>query len=395
MQNTGAFIHIVRSGDTLGLIEELGLKPIINAAGNLTVLGGTTLEEEVIEAMIEASKVFLDMNELHIKAGQYIAKLIGVEDAYITSGAGAGIVLSVAACMVRDRLDRLGTFPHVDDLRHEVIVQKKHRNMYDYIIEIPGAKIVEIGSDIETTEDDLQNAISDKTCAVMYFAFDPQEGILPLDKVVRIAHSHNLPVIVDAAAELPPRDNLRKFYDVGADLILFSAGKDIGAPNDTGIILGRRELVHLCRRLGPHSYEKVNDKTRIYIGRPMKTSKEDILAVVAAVKKYLAIDEEERIQKWESKAEYIISELSKNGIKGINKIYPKGIGHPRPPCIPRVEITQPSHPNTDEILKRLREGEPPIYAYAYEGKLYINPHCLREGEEKIIAKKLIEVLKHM
>ncbi len=378
---------------SLGLIEELGLKPIINAAGNLTVIGGTTLEKDVIEAMMEASKIFLDMNELHIKAGQYIANLIGVEDAYITSGAGAGIALSVAACIVRDRPDRIGTFPHVDDLRHEVIVQKKHRNLYDYIIEIPGAKIVEIGNDVETTEDDLQNAINDKTCAVMYFVFESREGVLPLDRVIEIAHSHGLPVIVDAAAEVPPRENLKKFYNMGADLILFSAGKDIGAPNDTGIILGRRELIQLCRRLGPHSYEKVDDKTRIYLGRPMKTSKEDILAVVAAVKKYLSINEEERIQKWENKAEYIFSELIKKGIKNINKIYPKGFGHPRPACVPRIEITPPPYSNVDELLRDLREGEPPIYAYDFNGKLYVSPQCLRDGEEKIVAKRLIEILK--
>jgi seryl-tRNA(Sec) selenium transferase len=176
----------------MNLIEELGLKPVINAAGTLTLLGGSVLDEDVTNAMLEASKVYLDMNELHIKAGQYIAKLIGVEDAYISSGAGAGIALSVAACIVRDRPDRLGTFPHVEDLKHEVIVQKKHRNFYDYIIEIVGAKIVEIGTETQTTEEDLRRAINDKTCAVLYFAFDPQEGVLPLDKVVRIAHEFNV-----------------------------------------------------------------------------------------------------------------------------------------------------------------------------------------------------------
>ncbi|MEM1518033.1 MAG: aminotransferase class V-fold PLP-dependent enzyme [Nitrososphaerota archaeon] len=376
----------------MGLIEELGLKPIINASGNLTILGGTTLEDEVLEAMREASKVYLDMNELHIKAGQYIAKLIGVEDAYITSGAGAGIVLSVAACIVRNRLDRLGTFPYVEDLRHEVIVQKKHRNFYDYMIEIPGAKIVEVGNEIETTEDDLQNVINENTCAVLYFAFDPLEGVLPLDKVVKIAHSHNLPVIVDAAPELPPKKNLRKFYDTGADLVIFSGGKDISAPNDTGIILGRKELVQICRRLGPHSYEKLDNKTRVYLGRPMKTSKEDIFAVIAAIKRYLTLDEDERLRKWEEKTNYIISELKNNGLKNINKFYPKGFGHPRPAIVPRVEIDPPESLTSEEILVKLQESEPPIYAYEFDGKIYINPQCLRDGEEKIIANRLIEIL---
>jgi uncharacterized pyridoxal phosphate-dependent enzyme len=378
----------------MGIIEELGLKPIINAAGNLTVLGGTTLDKEVIDAMIEASKVYLDMNELHIKAGQYIAKLLGVEDAYITSGAGAGMALAVAACIVRDRPDRLGTFPHVEGLKHEVIVQKKHRNFYDYIIEIPGAKIVEIGNELETTEDDLKNAINEKTCAVMYFVFDPMDGVLPLSSVVEIAHRYNVPVIVDAAAEVPPKENLRKFYEMGADLVIFSGGKDIGAPNDTGIILGRKELVQLCRRLGPHSYEKVDNKTRIYLGRPMKTSKEDILAVVAALKKYLSMDENERIKNWERKVDYIISELVRKGVRNVSKIYPSGFGHSRPACVPRVEIQPPDNETADNLLRKLREEDPPIYAYTFRDKLYISPQCLRDGEEKIVAEKIIKILKN-
>lgn len=392
MQYIGRFIPQLKVR-AMSLVEELGVKPVINAAGSLTILGGTIIDHEVFEAMREASKVYLDMNELHIRAGQYIARLLGVEDTYITSGAGAGIVLSVAACIIRNRPDRLGAFPNVQDLKYEVIVQKKHRNFYDYIIEITGAKIREIGSERGTTENDLINAISDKTCAVMYFAFDPQEGTLPLGRVVNIAHSFNVPVIVDAAAEVPPKENLRKFYESGADLILFSCGKDIGAPNDTGIILGKKEFVELCRKLGPHSYDKVDGKTRIYIGRPMKTSKEDIFGVVAAIKKYLSMDEDDRLKKWEIKVDYILSVLTKSGIKNVAKIYPSGFGHPRPVCIPRVEIPPPKDESADKLLERLRKWDPPIYAYTFEGKLYINPQCLRDGEEKIVAEALKTILK--
>jgi L-seryl-tRNA(Ser) seleniumtransferase len=376
----------------MGIIEELDLKPVVNAAGTLTTLGGTTLAKEVINAIIEASGVYLDMRELHVKAGQYIAKLLGVEDAYITSGAGAAIVLAVAACIVRERTDRLGTFPHVEDLKHQVIVQKKHRNFYDYIIEITGAKIVEIGTESETSESDLISAINEKTCAVMYFVFDPMDGVLPLNKVIEIAHHYNIPVIVDAAAEIPPRDNLKKFYEMGADLVIFSAGKDIGAPNDTGIIIGKRTLVEICRRLGPHNYENVDGGIRIYLGRPMKTSKEDIFAVIAALKKYLNMNENDRIANWENKVDYIISELSRNGLKNVRKIYPTGFFHPRPVCIPRVEIQPPENVKADNLLQKLREGDPPIYAYTLGNKLYINPQCVREGEEKIIAERIIKIM---
>jgi seryl-tRNA(Sec) selenium transferase len=179
---------------------------------------------------------------------------------------------------------------------------------------------------------------------------------------------------------------------MGADLVIFSAGKDIGAPNDPGIIIGKRTLVEICRRLGPHNYENVDGGIRIYLGRPMKTSKEDIFAVIAALKKYLNMNENDRIANWENKVDYIISELSRNGLNKVRKIYPTDFGHPRPVCIPRVEIQPPENDKADNLLQKLREEDPPIYAYTFGNKLYINPQCVRDGEEKIIAERIIKIM---
>jgi len=289
-----------------GLLEELGVRKIINAAGTLTMLGGTTLSDEVLEAIQEASRVYVDMSVLHVKAGEFIARLVGAEAAYITSGAAAGLVLSVSACLTRLEESKMTMLPR---LSGKVLVQKAHRNMYDYNLELSGAEIVEIGTEKGTSPEDLERAIGSDTAAVVYFVFDPQENILALDTVLEIAHRHQVPVIVDAAAELPPRDNLRKFIRMGADLVLFSGGKDIGAPNDTGVILGRKDLVKLCMRLGPHSYEKTDSGMRIYIGRPMKVSKEDILGLVSALKLYFQLDEDEKMRRWERKVDFLVSEL--------------------------------------------------------------------------------------
>jgi L-seryl-tRNA(Ser) seleniumtransferase len=373
----------------MGLVEELGVRPVINAAGTLTVLGGSVLGPEVLDAVREASQIYVDMAELHVKAGRYVASLLGVEDAYITCGAGAGLALAVAACMIRDRPEARWRLPKTEGLRSTVVVQSVQRNFYDYIIETVGARIREVGG----AEQEFAEALDGTVCATVYFAFDPMEGALPLAKVVELAHSRGVPVIVDAAAELPPRTNLRAFYEAGADAVLFSAGKDLGAPNDAGIILGRRWVVELCRTLGPHSYEQVEGSTRINIGRTMKTSKEDIFAVVAALKSYIASSEEERLASWRRKAEYIASELRRRGVEGVGIIYPSGFRHPRPPCIPRVEIALGTEREAEALLGELRAGDPPIYTYRVGSRVYVNPQCLRGGEEVVVAERLAAALR--
>jgi uncharacterized pyridoxal phosphate-dependent enzyme len=376
----------------IGLLEELGVRPVINAAGTVTILGGCLVDDEVLDAMREAAKVYLDMSELHNKVGAYIAKLTGAEAAYVSAGAAAGLVLSVGACMTGGNTDLMGKLPRSEGMKSEVIVQKVHRNMYDHNLEVAGARIREIGSEEGTGAEELQNAINEKTAAVVYFAFDPQDGVLPLSQVLEISHKKGVPVIVDAAAELPPKENLRKFVRMDADLVLFSGGKDIGAPNDTGVILGKRELVGLCMRLGPQSYEKTDSKLRVYIGRPMKTSKEDILAVAVAVKRYLETDHDHRTEEWEKKVQYMVEKLSKCKALKVRRIIP-GFGHNRPACIPRVEVEfTDGRISADELATKLKNGAAPIYTYTMNGRLYLNPHCLKDGEEELVVTSIIELL---
>ncbi len=375
------------------LLNDLGVIPIINAHGTLTVLGGSVLDDEIVDAMKEASEVYLDMPDLQIKAGRFISQIIGCEDALVTSGGGAGLALSVAACMTMGSTERMAALPNTEGFANGVIVQKQHRNFYDYIVQTTGAKIIEIGGEKETTARDLEHVIiGEEISSVLYFAYDPQDGVLPLDQVIKISHANNIPVIVDAAAELPPARNLKKFLEAGADLVIFSGGKDLGAPNDTGLILGKRDLVNTCRRLGPHSYETFNSETRVYFGRSMKTSKEDILAVVAAVKRYERENYNEgRMREWARKVDYIISMVSPTGY-GVKRIMPD-IEHPRPATIPRVEVDPSGKKmNAVAILESLRTSDPPIYAYSIANRVYINPQCLRIGEEAIVAERLVRIL---
>jgi L-seryl-tRNA(Ser) seleniumtransferase len=376
------------------MLKELGIQGVINATGTLTVLGGSVVDKEILGAMAEAASVYIDMEELHDKAGKYVAKLTGAEAAYVTSGGGAALALSVAACMTKGDSSKMAQLPRTDEIQqNEIIVQKLHRNQYDYLIEIPGAKIVEVGTDRKTDRTELEHAIGRRTAAVVYFVYDPQEGVLPLDEVLRISHSRGIPVIVDAAAELPPSQNLSRFTQEGGDLVIFSGGKDIGAPNDTGIILGKKELVDACRRLGPHSYERTGStKTRVYIGRVMKSSKEDIVGFVAALEKYLREDHSIRINRWEKRADNIVRGLADcPSIKATKTLVT--FGHPRPVNFPRVEVeVMDKQLTADEFVQRLRKSKPPVYAYSMNGKLYFNPQCLKDGEDEMVVRAVLSIL---
>jgi uncharacterized pyridoxal phosphate-dependent enzyme len=375
------------------MLNELGVEKLVNGYGSVATIGGTIVSDDVIDAMKEVSKSFVVMEELHKAAGEHISSKIGAEAAYITSGAGAGIVLSVAACITRGNTEAMLHLPDTDHSASEVLIQKLHRSTFDYLATLAGGKLVEFGDEKATNSEDLRRAISKKTCAVLHFVFDPQEGSLPLEDVVSIAHEKGVPVIVDAAAELPPVSNLEKYAKSGADLAIFSAGKDMGAPNDTGLLVGRKGMIDICRRLGSHNYEIIDGKARIFIGRPMKVSKEDVVAVVAAFDKYLVTDHGLRIKKWEERVRRIVTSLSSRQDIRVRMVDATIEHGPRPLCIPRVQIDFLNrHVNAGKIMVELQSGHPPIYLYTVGRSLCINPQYLEDGDEDLISVRLNSIL---
>ncbi len=378
------------------ILEKLGVRSVINAWGTVTKLGGSVLDEDIIDAMREASTVYLDMDELHVKAGRYVAGLLGAEDAYITSGAGAGMVLAIASCISNGDIETIAELPFPETSRVEVIMQAVHRNAYDSLIQIAGGRTVIVGSEGLTTRSDIEKAISDKTAAVMYFDYEPLDGALPLDSVIAIAHARSVPVIVDAAAELPPASNLAKHISLDADAVLFSVGKDMGGPNDVGIVVGRRHLIETCRNMGPHSIARCKGKGRAFVGRPMKTSKEDILAAVRAIERYSVIDHDARVMDWNARAENMCEKLSKipsMSCRVITTGTVRPMEHPRPRIVPRVEVNIiRGKLSNAELFEHLKSGYRPIYAYMADGLLYINPQCLRNEEDEFIVERIRQTL---
>jgi L-seryl-tRNA(Ser) seleniumtransferase len=370
----------------MGIYEELGIKRIVNGSATLTRLGGSIMPRQVIEAMIEASESFVDIVELQSRVGQEIARLTRNEAAYISSGCAAALVLGTAACITGLDPEKRERLPHLEGFKDEVIVHKMGRVGYDFAVRQTGVRLVEIGAEGRTTEEDLRRAIGARTAAFLYFMRPDwtDRGLIPLDRVIAIAHERNVPVIVDAAAQVPPVSNLWSITGMGADLALFSGGKGLRGPQSAGLILGRKDLIDACAFNGP---------PHPFIGRPMKVGKEEMVGMLVALRLYLAQDEGALLDRYERQVKFLIDAF--NGLPGLTarRSFPSEAGQP----MPRAEIVLDERRlemTRDEALEGLMAGDPAVsLAGAGKSGLYVNPQTLEEGEEKVVAQRLKEVLR--
>ncbi|MBI2952582.1 aminotransferase class V-fold PLP-dependent enzyme [bacterium] len=370
----------------MGIYEELGIKRIVNGNATLTRLGGSIMPRQVIEAMIEASEAFVDIVELQGRVGREIARLTRNEAAYVSSGCAAALVLSTAACITGLDPEKRERLPHLEGLQDEVIVHRMGRVGYDFAVRQTGVRLVEIGTERGTTEEDLRRAMSERTAAVLCFLRPDwtERGLIPLDRLIAVAHERGVPVIVDAAAQVPPVSNLWSITGMGADLALFSGGKGLRGPQSAGLILGRKDLIDACAFNGP---------PHPFIGRPMKVGKEEMVGMLVALRLYLARNERDLLDRYERQVKYLVDTF--NGLPGltVRRAFPSEAGQPMPRAEVvlderRLEITR------DEVLRRLMDGDPAVsLAAAGKGGLYVNPQTLEEGEEKVVAQRLKEILR--
>lgn len=372
--------------DKMTTYKDLGVKKIINAAGTYTKYGGSLISPEVIKAMKAASGSFVDIDELLQKSGEYIAKVLNIESALITAGAAAGLTLSAAACIAGSNPDHIKSLPNTECLKNEIIIMRCHRNPYDNAMIMAGAKLIEIGNAIETCPWELESAIGEKTAAIAFFIQSEMlEASLSLKEVINIAHEKNIRLIVDAAAELPPIENLKKFAKMGADIIVFSGGKDIRGPQSSGLIVGKKDIINICRLHGyPHHA----------IGRPMKLDKETIMGFLRAIELYIKEDHQKREKKWKEQVENIISGL--NNIPHIRVFQ----GYPtqpltQPSTIPRVYIKLDEENlgiTKEEVALMLYKGNPRIATVVEKKYLSLNPHMLESGEEDLVIERIKRII---
>lgn len=372
--------------------KKLGVKPVINAQSWVTVLGGSIMRPEVLRAMDDASTVFVDMVELNKSAGKIIAKVCNSESGLVTNGCASALVLMAAACMTGDDDKKVEKLPESSGMKNEIIIFKGQRNRYDKAFETSGAKLVEFGSLENVTEKDLVNSITSQTCAVAYVIMPFSKKGIGLKKTIEIAHKYNIPVILDAAAEVPPRSNLSKFINMEVDMVAFSGGKGIGGPQSTGILAGKEKFINAAFKNSLNLHSSI-----ACIGRPMKVSKENIVGLVTAIELYMDADEQFEYKSWRNKSEYIVNKLkSIPNLKILIEDTPTDRQGPQPVLYFERNWNGKS---PEKIRQEMIEEDPPIYlgiggnTTGFRGEINIVMTNVMDGEEKIIAERLNRILR--
>jgi L-seryl-tRNA(Ser) seleniumtransferase len=365
--------------------KELNVRPFINAAGTFTTLTASLMWPEVIEAMNYASKTFVPLNDLQEAAGKRVAELIGCEAAMITSGAAAALTLGAAACVAGKNPDWIKRIPDLagTGMKSEVIVQKSHRYGYDHAVRNCGVRMIEVES-----ADEFERAVNDKTAMMLFFNDADPRGKIKIEEFVALGKKHNIPTFNDAAADVPPTENLSKYTKMGFDLVTFSGGKGMRGPQSAGLLLGRKDLIEAARlNCSPNSDS---------IGRGMKVNKEEMVGMMVAVEMYLKRDAEAEWKEWERRAKLITASVAKVAAIKAEIHVPPIANH-----VPTLRLTweKAALPITaDEARKQLREGNPSIEiapnsspVKAEKQEIGIGVWQMQPGEAEIVARRLREV----
>jgi len=385
-----------------GIYERLGVPVIVNGKGTATRLSGGIMHPSVAAAMIEASTACVDMVALHAAAARRISEVTGAESGLVTSGAAAGLLLAAAACIARLDPAAMAALPRTRGIPDEVVMVRSQRNAYDHAIRTAGARIVEVGlpdrfagageRDAEPWE--IFAAIGPRTAAVLWVADTAARPALP--DVVKVAHERGVPVIVDAAAELPPKANLHRYVEMGADLVTFSGGKALGGPQASGILAGRRELIMsaalqmLDLDMATDVFDPPSefiDKAQLPglprngVGRACKAGKEEIAGLLVALDRFVTEDDDARSARLELPLQHIL-----DGLPELPLSMDPGV-------VPRLRLQLASPDLARRLDATLRQRRPAIYLEPGEidqGRLLVSPLCLRSEDPALIAAALAE-----
>ena len=365
----------------MGVYERLGMRRVINADATLTRLGGSLMPTHVLEAMREAAGSFVDMYELQQVVGKRLADLTRNEAAYVSTGAAAGLVLATLAAMTGGDLPTIARLIETGEApKDEVIIHRGHRIPYDPAIRLAGARIVEVGNRLQTFPWELEAAITPRTAMVVYAAgVHLASGALPLAETVEVAHAHDIPVVVDAAAQLPPTENLWRFTrELGADLAVFSGGKDFHGPQASGLLVGTEAMIAAIA---------VNGSPHQRLARPMKVGKEEMIGLLAAVERYVDEDWQDRARRYEATVERWVEYFANLPGVSASRVFPNEAGQPTPRC--SVAFAAETGLSGAEAVRLLWEGDPRI-AVAVRGPdaISMTPELLEEGDEAILLDRI-------
>jgi len=358
-------------------LRELGVRPFINAAGTYTAMTASLMPPEVMDAINYASKHYVMLDELHDKVGERLATLVHAEAAMVTCGAASALTLGTAAVLTGSDRQKMVDLPDLTSMKSEVIIQKAHRFGYDHAVRNCGVKLVEVES-----REDLERAVNPKTAMMLFYNNNNKEGRIQDEEFVQLGKKHGVPTFNDAAADVPPVENLWKYTKMGFDLVTFSGGKGMRGPQSSGLLIGRKDLIAAARLNAPP-----NGNT---VGRGMKVNKEEMLGLLAAIETYVEKDHAKELREFEKRAEEIRKAAA--AVPGVTAeiFVPEVANH-----VPHVRVTWDPAAlgiRAGEVVRALRDGEPSIGTRNEGPALVFGVWMMRPGEEKVVARRLKQVL---
>jgi L-seryl-tRNA(Ser) seleniumtransferase len=358
------------------------MRPVINAVGTVTNLGGSVMPPEVVAAWAEASKHFVDLNELQDRVGARIAKLLGTEAAVVTTGAAGALFLGAAAAVTRGDRKLGARLPDTTGARNEIVLQKTHHSCYDNQLFGVGAKLVEV-----ETAADVARAVTDRTALMFFMNVAQDAGKITREQWVELARAHKVPTLIDAAADVPPVERVAEYAKLGFDLIALSGGKAMRGPNDTGVLLGRADLIAAAK-----ANANPNCGT---VGRALKVGKEDMVALLAAVERFVKLDFVAERKEHERRIAVIEAAVKAVPTVACERIVPEIANH-----VPHLQVSwdEAKVKLTREAATRaLAGGDPSIRIGRVSGTgdkgILFAVHTLQEGEAEVVAARLAEILK--
>ena len=373
------------------IYKELGARPVVNATGSVTLLGGSTPLPEVKEAMAAADGAYIPLIELEQAIGDRVAELVGVPAAYITSGAGSALTLATAAYMAGADDDLIQQLPDTTGMKDEIVIQRRQRYWYDRCLELAGAKLVDAGDDDGTTADDIRAAITDQTCAIhvpMMEQAPTDPNVVPLEEVIEIGKNAGVYISVDAAGQIYPLENFGKYVRMGADFQCVAA-KYMGAPQSTGLALGTEEIIDAISR---HSFVGYESRRIRGVGRPHKVDRQEMMGALAAVERWFRIDHEDRLAQAEQESMAIINEL--RDVPGVNASLIDNIVAHQPFGVTVGLDADVVGFDNEVLVMKLRELDPPIWTRTMDNApLQIHVFGLNPGEAELVGKSIAQVVR--
>ena len=360
--------------------ETLGVSRVINATGNITALGGSVMPPEVVAAWVEASKHFVNIIELHNKVGDRIASLIGVEAAMVTTGAAGAMLLGAAACITVNDRSLIRQLPMAGE-KNEIILQKSHHSGYDNQLTDVGARLV----DVETIAD-LERVAGQRTAMMFFMNVADLDGKISRRDWIEAARRMKIPTLLDASADVPPLSRLSEYNEMGFDLVAISGGKAMRGPNDTGLLLGRRDLIETAK-LNTNPFAPT-------VGRMMKVGKEDMMALLAAIERFAGMDHQAEWREMERRISVIEKAVNSISTVVCERIIPPISNHQPHLIISWDEKLMKL--SKEEVAAELLKSDPSIQTGRVGGTgnkgVLISVHALLDNEEAIVADRLRQIL---